>query len=511
MSLPIDVGNARPTGIQEYDGFDVIDIDENRWNDPVENGETTIKQEAGYLVFTNNGGIAGTSYLETVSNFGKNWRITVDLALADTTGGAGAVSLCLYKSADCYIKIGPYKSALVNSNCYLQYKNGTDPEEAISLTGEVVNETEITSHTFIVTNDTVIIYYKGVMRTSIPMRDLHNYKVLIMGACTTGTTFEAVANDYEAIHGADTLWMTIGMLSRMNMEYLTENNRYLEDIIATLAEGIATDPIITDIAGNISLSSTTEAFLELTKAIYGKKFKVCLFADLEGANIDKCVLSEGGSGEVFQTEQANNLISNNVRLCTAAGAQMHDAIYFASTTHFKTLDVYMEGGTSNTDNTYIWEYWNGAAWATLTVTDGTLYNSKVFGKSGRVTWTTTLVAYSDMYYYVRARITSIGSSLPKATHVQISRDSATGFDSLAAFLSNLMVNIYRKRADGSYATLPVDTAMPFTQCVLTRNIDMSNLIAWQDIKIGFKLSANPTATITIPYTAFIETIEENDP
>jgi hypothetical protein len=296
--------------------------------------------------------------------------------------------------------------------------------------------------------------------------------------------------------------MTIGMMSRINTEYL-------EDIIATLAGGIATDPIITDIAGNISLSSTTEAFLELTKTVYGKKFKVCLFADLEGANIDKCVLSEGGSGEVFQTEQANNLVSNNIRLCTAAGAQMYDAIYFGSTTQFKTLDVYMEGGTSNTDNTYIWEYWNGVMWTTLAVTDGTSYNSKVFGKSGRVTWTATLVAYSGIYY-VRARITSAGSSLPKATHVQISRDGATGFDSNAAFLSNLLVNIYRKRADGSYATLPVDIAMPFTQCILTRNVDVSNLIAWQDIKIGFKLSATPTATITIPYTAFIETIEEND-
>ncbi|MFA5766201.1 MAG: hypothetical protein WC929_08675 [Bacilli bacterium] len=512
MSLPIDVGNAKPTGIQEYDGFDVIDIDENRWNTPVENGETTIKQEAGYLVFTNNGGVAGTSYLETVSNFGKNWRISVDLALTDTTGGAGAVSLCLYKSADCYIKMGPYKSALVNSNCYLQYKNGTDPEKATSLTGDVVNETEVTSHTFIVTNDTVIIYYKGVVRTSIPMRDLHNYKVLIMGACTTGTTFEAVANDYEAIHGADTLWMTIGMMSRMNMEYLAENNGYLEDIIATLAGGIANDPIITDITGNISLSSTTEAFLELTKTVYGKKFKVCFFADLEGANIDVCTISDGGGAVVDQTANANNLISNNVRLCTAAGAQVNDIVYFRSLSQFKRLDVYMEGGTSNTDNIYVWEYWNGAAWATLTVTDGTLYNSKVFGKSGSVTWTTELTIPAGWNEYVmRARITSAGSSLPKATHVQISRDGETGFDSLAAFLSNLMVNIYRKRADGSYATLPVDTAMPFTQCVLTRNIDMSNLIAWQDIKIGFKLSANPTATITIPYTAFIETIEENDP
>jgi hypothetical protein len=120
------------------------------------------------------------------------------------------------------------------------------------------------------------------------------------------------------------------------------------------------------------------------------------------------------------------------------------------------------------------------------------------------------VAYGDMYYYVRARITTAGSSLPKATHVQISRTGATGFDSNAAFLSNLMVNIYRKRGDGSYAVLPVDTAMPFTQCILTRNVDMSNMIAWQDIKIGFKLSANPTATITIPYTGYIETIEEND-
>lgn len=502
MTLPIDVGNAKPTGIQEYDGFDVTDIDVHRWNSPVESGNTTVKQESGYLVFSNAGGTGGSAYIETISNFGKNWRISVDLALTDTTGGAGAVSLCLYKDANCYIKMGPYKSALVNCNCYLQYKDGLDEEVAVPLTGESVNTTEVTTHTFIVIGDTVMIYYKGVLRTSIPMRNMYNYKILLMGSCTTGTTFEAVANDYETIHGVDTLLMTMGMLSRINTEYL-------EDIIATLDGGIATDPVITDISGNISLSSTTEAFLELKKTTYGKKFKVCLFADLEGTNIDVCVISDGGATGVYQTEQANNLISNNVRLCTAAGAQVDDAVYFGCYDNFKTLDVYMEGGTSNTDNIYAWEYWNGSAWVALSVTDGTLYNGKVFGKSGRVTWTTTLVAYSGIYY-VRARITTAGSSLPKATHAQVSRTGATGFDSLAAFLSNLIVNIYRKRADGSYASLPVDTAMPFTQCILTRNVDMSNLIAWQDIRIGFKLSATPTATITIPYTGFIETIEEND-
>lgn len=498
MTLPIDVGNAKPTGIQEYDGFDVTDIDVHRWNSPVESGNTTVKQESGYLVFSNAGGTGGSAYIETISNFGKNWRISVDLALTDTTGGAGAVSLCLYKDANCYIKIGPYKSALVDCNCYLQYKDGLDEEVAVPLTGESVNTTEVTTHTFIVIGDTVLIYYKGVLRTSIPMRNMYNYKILLMGSCTTGATFEAVANDYETRHDIDTLLMTIGMLSRINTEYL-------EDIIAG---GIATDPVITDISGNISLSSTTETMLELTTAVYGKKFKVNFFADLEGTNIDECVISDGGATGVYQTEQANNLISNNVRLCTAAGAQVDDAVYFGSDVQFKRLDVYMEGGTSNTDNIYAWEYWNGSAWVALSVTDGTLYNGKVFGKSGRVTWTTTLVAYSGIYY-VRARITTAGSSLPKATHAQVSRTGATGFDSLAAFLSNLIVNIYRKRADGSYATIPVDTAMPFTQCILTRNVDMSNLIAWQDIKIGFKLSATPTATITIPYSGYVETIEEN--
>lgn len=503
MGLSIDVGNALPTGIQEYDGFDVTTIDDKRWKTPVKTGGMNLSQSGGYLVISNAAGAAGTAYLETINKFGKNWRISVDLFIDDLTGSTGAISLVLYKNVNCYVRMGPYKSATVDCNCYLQVKRSTEVEQAISLTSDVIDTTIAHSYSLIVLNQIIMVYYNGICVTSFPMEEMFNYSIRIEGSTSVdGVTLNAKANDYEIFHGPDALLMTIGGLSK-------QNNMYLQSIIATLAGGIATDPIIADIAGNISLSSTTEAFLELTKAIYGKKFKVCFFADLEGTNLDACVISDGGAEGVYQTEQANNLVSNNVRLCTAAGAQVNDAVYFGSTTNFKTLDVYMEGGTSNTDNTYIWEYWNGAAWATLTVTDGTLYNSKVFGKSGRVTWTATLVAYSGIYY-VRARITSAGSSLPKATHVQISRDGATGFDSNAAFLSNLLVNIYRKRADGSYATLPVDTAMPFTQCILTRNVDMSNLIAWQDIKIGFKLSATPTATITIPYTAFIETIEEND-
>jgi len=532
MELPIDVGNALPTGIQEYDGFDVTTIDVNRWKTPVKTGDMNLAQSGGYLVISNAAGAAGTACLETVRKFGKNWRISSDLLIDDLVGATGAISLVLYKNASCYVRIGPYKTALVDCNCYLQVKRSTEVEQARALTSDVVDTTNIRSYTLIVLNQTIIVYYNGICVTSFPMEEMFNYNIRIEGSTSVdGTTLNAKANDFEIFNGPDTLLMatcglskqnntylmTIDGLSKQNNTYLMtidglskQNSTYLQSIIATLAGGIANNPRITDFAGNISLSSTTETFLELTKTVYGKKFKVCLFADLEGANLPGCYISDAGGARVDQAENANNLVSNNIRLCTAAGAQVNDAAYFGSHVQFKKLDIYMEGGTSNTDNVYKWEYWNGTAWATLTVTDGTLYNGKVFGKSGRITWTTVLGSPTGMTgYWVRARITKAGSSLPKATHVQVSEDGKTGFDSRAAFLSNLIVNIYRKRASGSYARLPVDTAMPFTQCILTRNVDISNLTAWQDIRIGFKLSATPTATITIPYTGYIETIEEN--
>lgn len=148
------------------------------------------------------------------------------------------------------------------------------------------------------------------------------------------------------------------------------------------------------------------------------------------------------------------MVSNSIKLCQLTGAAASDAIYFAGTTKFKRLDIYMEGGTSNLNNVYVWEYWNGSAWATLTVTDGTIYNSKVFGKSGSVTWITDIGIPSGWTKYaVRARITTAGSSIPKATHVQISEVGQNGFDANAAFLSSLTVSIYRENEETGHMGL----------------------------------------------------------
>jgi hypothetical protein len=203
--------------------------------------------------------------------------------------------------------------------------------------------------------------------------------------------------------------------------------------------------------------------------------------------------------------------SRTLLLLPATAAAVGDVIYFGNDVLFKRLDIYMDGGVSNTDNTFVWEYWNGAAWAALTPTDGTVYNTKVFGKNGKVTWATSIsktTINGVNTYWVRARLSVLGTSRPIASHAQVTEEGTTGFDSQAEFLSSLYVRIYRKRGDGTYATLPVDMALPLTQCVLTRNMEASGIPCWSDIKIGFKLSATPIAQITIAYSGYVECIEQ---
>jgi len=487
MGINTDVGTGIPTHIQEFDGFDVTTRDANRWTAPTIEGSTLIEQIGGELVFSNNGaGTKGNSLYETIAKFGKIWRITTDLKI-ETITGYGEIALVLYKDATCYVKIGPYKTSLIDCNCYLRYKNGASPELGVALTGDTIDTMNYHNYTIVVLNDTLILYYDEIMITSIPFKELYNYSIKIEAGTSVNTDILiAKADDYEIINHIDTLLMTIGA------------------IVKKIDSNIGTSQV-TDISGNITLTDTTEVFLTFTQATYGTKFRINLFGDLEGQRIDSAGLTPNGGDFVDYTTMANNLVSNSIPLVNTPTAG--DCFYFKSLTQFHSLDVYMESGAGNTDNTIIWEYWNGAAWATLTPTyDGTIYNTKVFGKSGRVTWAANTNIISG-YYQIRARVTVAGTSKPVATHIQINKDGQTGFDALASVFSTLTLSIYRKRGDGLYALMPTEIGLPYTQCILYRNLAITDLPAWSDIKVGLKLSAAPTAQITIPYTGFIETIE----
>ena len=81
MTLTMDVSRNLPTGMEIFDGFDVDEIDEERWTKK-ENGSTTVKQASGELIFENLGeGSKGITYYESVNKYGKNWRITTDIKL----------------------------------------------------------------------------------------------------------------------------------------------------------------------------------------------------------------------------------------------------------------------------------------------------------------------------------------------------------------------------------------------------------------------------------------------
>lgn len=494
MSLPIDVRSGIPTGIQDYDGFDTPTVDDNRW-ETTETGSTAITQEAGELVFRNTGGVAGVSYLKSMRRVGKLWRMSADMWIDSMTGTKAEAYISIYKDANNYIKVGPYKDAALDCNCLLRYKIAGETEHVVQLTGDTVDATYQSTYTIVAINDTIIFYYKGYKITSMPFGAMVNYYLILAAGTTyTGDAILAKINDFEIINSFDTLQMTIG-----------KNVRDIRNIV----DNLSVEPTVTDISGTLVLDDATEHFLTFATATYGQKFKLNLFADLEGADINYCYLyKETGAVWTNQSNEANTLQSNSILLKPATGGAINDCIYFGNDVNFSRLDVYMDGGTSNTNNVYAWEGYVAGSWQALTETDGT-FNTQVFGKSGKVTWTETLAQTTVngiLAYWVRARITTLGASLPKASHVQVTEAGSTGFDSQADFMNSLVVRIFRKRGDGSYAALPVDIALPFTQCILYRNVEISDLPAWTDIKIGFKLSAAPISNVSISYTGYAETI-----
>jgi hypothetical protein len=70
--------------------------------------------------------------------------------------------------------------------------------------------------------------------------------------------------------------------------------------------------------------------------------------------------------------------------------------------------------------TYVWEYWNGSAWTSLTVTDGT----SGFTTNGVVTWTipgtwATTAVNSVTQYWVRVRQTGTVTTLPTVNYLTV--------------------------------------------------------------------------------------------
>jgi hypothetical protein len=114
-------------------------------------------------------------------------------------------------------------------------------------------------------------------------------------------------------------------------------------------------------------------------------------------------LDDGG---VFtnKTTDFNDDGANDCPLMPATEV-VNDAFYYGSSNKFRGLNLNI--GTAGVGNTIVWEYWDGSAWSSLTVTDAT--NGFTVLGANTVTftpyddWAKTIVNSSEQYW-IRSRV-----------------------------------------------------------------------------------------------------------
>lgn len=124
----------------------------------------------------------------------------------------------------------------------------------------------------------------------------------------------------------------------------------------------------------------------------------------------------GDDGGVFtdETTDANDDGVGDVAL-SSASRQVNDAFYIGDATLFGETQISVS--TVTTDGAVTWEYWDGSSWSALSdVVDGT--NSFLTAGAGlSVTftipsdWATQTVNSQGPFFYVRARVTTIGTGV----------------------------------------------------------------------------------------------------
>lgn len=136
-------------------------------------------------------------------------------------------------------------------------------------------------------------------------------------------------------------------------------------------------------------------------------------------NPGHAVAAIADDGGVFtdETEQSTDDTLDDMNILPAAPA-LNDAYYFGHTEQFPALKFWVTDG-NGTGSTITWEYWDGLAWSALTVGRDDTSDFENTGHGQIVEWTvpgdwaTTTVtnqANGGQLYYVRARLSTVGSA-----------------------------------------------------------------------------------------------------
>ena len=204
-----------------------------------------------------------------------------------------------------------------------------------------------------------------------------------------------------------------------------------------------------------------------------------------------------------QTADAADIGASDVELLPAVPAAS-DITYFGHSAKFNciTLDMAV---AANGSTSYVWEYWNGSSWSTLSgvAGDGATFLSTggplviFFEMSSVSNWATTTINGQGPFYYIRKRITSTTAMIvPVASLVTVSTYTGLTLDTRSAGdLTN----------QGSEDLPLLQTELEINDAQLTRDLLDITLMGMRTRQDGFHLLYIDNAQSSPDYTYDLST------
>jgi hypothetical protein len=181
---------------------------------------------------------------------------------------------------------------------------------------------------------------------------------------------------------------------------------HADETLGTRSKGDLLFSGFADVDGEINTSIAYEA------AFDPDGLQVLVRARNQGIAV-AAIAEDSGTGFTDETTEASSNTTADMTLLPATPA-LNDAYYFGHTEQFLRLKLDVSTALAFSGQpTIVWEYWNGAWVALSGVSDGT----QGFENSGEnivswttpASWATTTVNSQGPFYYVRARLSVVGT------------------------------------------------------------------------------------------------------
>lgn len=263
-------------------------------------------------------------------------------------------------------------------------------------------------------------------------------------------------------------------------------------------KGVQSSSVFIDDDGNIGIgtaSPTAAIDIEIDgKAMYIKRTAVFDFVQYNRITGDVWtdITTEAGKSKGTVSGDVLDIIG--------------DTLVMGKATTFES--IYIDVGTARSSTgTFVWEYWNGASWATLTCTDNTtaLLTDGTVTFTAPVDWATTTLNGSAQLYFVRLRAETGTFTTEPTVYLVIPGDGtnvaeiyANANDTSPTFRIDAQGNVYIATAGGG-TTVGTLTAGAISGSTLAASGTITDTVATTGFThVGGLILNGPAATAAIP-------------